>query len=73
MSSMKLRSGKYAGYTVEQVKIIAPWYINWVKINRPEMLRERMIKKVPKPKPIVKLSPLTPNHNFESEGPERLF
>jgi len=36
-------------------------------------LRERVIKKAPKPKPIVKLSPLTPNHNFESEGPEQLF
>jgi len=68
---MKFRSGKYAGYTVEQVKIIAPWYINWVRVNRPEMLRERVIKKAPKPDPIVKLSPLTPNYNFVNEGPER--
>ena len=38
---MKLRSGKYAGLEVTHVQQIAPWYIAWVKQNRPEMLRER--------------------------------
>ena len=41
---MKFRSGKYAGQEVAHVKLIAPWYINWVKINRPEMLVERKAK-----------------------------
>ena len=41
---MKFRSGKYAGLTVEHVKKIAPWYIQWVRENRPEMLRDRSPK-----------------------------
>ena len=36
---MKFRSGKYAGQDVAHVQQIAPWYINWVRINRPEMLK----------------------------------
>ena len=42
---MKFRSGKYAGQDVAYVQQIAPWYINWVRINRPEMLKERTSKK----------------------------
>lgn len=42
---MVLRSGKYQGYTIEEVTRIAPWYIRWVRENRPEMLRERPQKK----------------------------
>ena len=42
--SMKFRSGKYAGLTVEHVKSIAPWYIKWVKENRPEMLKDHTYK-----------------------------
>lgn len=42
---MVFRSGKYQGYTIEEVTRIAPWYIRWVKENRPEMLRERTPKK----------------------------
>ena len=42
---MEFRSGKYAGKDVEYVKRVAPWYINWVRVNRPEMLKERTSKK----------------------------
>jgi len=35
---MVFRSGKYQGYTIEEVTRIAPWYIRWVKENRPEGL-----------------------------------
>ena len=42
---MVFRSGKYQGYTIEEVTRIAPWYIRWVRENRPEMLRERTPKK----------------------------
>lgn len=38
---MNFRSGKYAGLSVAHVQQIAPWYITWVKENRPEMLQER--------------------------------
>jgi len=38
---MNFRSGKYAGLSVAHVQQIAPWYIAWVKENRPEMLQER--------------------------------
>ena len=70
---MKFRSGKYTGYTVEQVRIIAPWYINWIRENRPEMLKERVPKK---PKPAAKrIEPpeedgrfkIQPNLDFENE------
>jgi len=38
---MRFRTGKYAGMTLEHVRKIAPWYIQWVRENRPEMLKER--------------------------------
>jgi len=41
---MILRSGKYKGYTVEEVMYSDPSYYNWIRINRPEMLRERKAK-----------------------------
>jgi len=41
---MVLRSGKYQGYTVEEVMYSDPSYYNWIRINRPEMLRERKSK-----------------------------
>jgi hypothetical protein len=64
---MQFRTGKYAGMTVDQVRRIAPWYIQWVKENRPEMLRERTSKKakaVVKTKIKVKSSAMKPNLNF---------
>ena len=36
-TNMKFRSGKYKGVDVETVKRMAPWYIQWVRENRPEM------------------------------------
>jgi hypothetical protein len=42
---MKFRTGKYAGLTVDHVRKIAPWYIQWVRENRPEMLRDSSPKK----------------------------
>ena len=48
---MKFRSGKYKGVDVETVKRMAPWYIQWVRENRPEMLRA---PKQAQPKPYKK-------------------
>tara|TARA_R110001592_G_scaffold206900_2_gene457630 strand:+ start:97 stop:318 length:222 start_codon:yes stop_codon:yes gene_type:complete len=48
---MKFRSGKYKGVDVETVKRMAPWYIQWVRENRPEMLRA---SNKPQPKPYKK-------------------
>ena len=42
---MTLRSGKYKGYTLQEVNRIAPWYIEWIQENRPEMLKEHTPKK----------------------------
>ena len=41
---MVLRSGKYQGYTVEEVMYSDPSYYYWIKANRPEMLIERKAK-----------------------------
>jgi hypothetical protein len=46
---MILRSGKYKGRNLEEIKFLDPQYIRWIKENRPEMLRG--IKKVQQPKP----------------------
>jgi len=58
---MVFRSGKYQGYTIEEVTRIAPWYIQWVRENRPEMLREH----TPKKKKVVQVTEdeeVTRNH-----------
>ena len=67
---MKFRSGKYAGQDVAHVRQIAPWYINWVKINRPEMLVERKAKKPTKVVNSYKPSAITPNYDFDNEVEE---
>ena len=41
---MVLRSGKYKGYTVQEVMYSDPGYYNWIRINRPEMLIESKAK-----------------------------
>ena len=41
---MVLRSGKYKGFTVQEVMYSDPGYYNWIRINRPEMLIERKVK-----------------------------
>lgn len=46
---MVLRSGKYKGRNLAEIKFLDPSYIRWVKENRPEMLKVR--KTTPKPKP----------------------
>lgn len=63
----KFRSGKYQGMTYEWVSEKNPSYLAWVKENQPNMLKERVttkknLKEVPSGK-------LTPNPNFENEGP----
>lgn len=65
---MKLRSGKYAGMQVTHVQQIAPWYIDWVKQNRPEMLRERKAAK-PKGNSIPRMdvwAGLEPNWEYDT-------
>ena len=51
---MIFRSGKYQGYSIKEVRRIAPWYIRWVEENRPEMLKERTPSKKPQIKPYMK-------------------
>jgi hypothetical protein len=67
---MRFRTGKYAGMTLEHVRKIAPWYIQWVSENRPEMLRDRKPKQPPKriepPEDDGKFR-IQPNLDFESE------
>ena len=38
---MTFRTGKYQGYSIQEVSFIDPGYLRWVRENRPEMLRER--------------------------------
>ena len=78
---MKFRSGKYTGKDIEYVQRVAPWYINWVKKNRPEMLKEGVPKKQTDDKissayeDSVWLRSLKPNLHFNNqtiELPERV-
>jgi hypothetical protein len=70
---MRFRTGKYAGMTLEHVRKIAPWYIQWVRENRPEMLKDRSPSR-PKAPP-KRIEPpeddgkykIQPNLDFESE------
>jgi len=67
---MKFRSGKYAGLTIDHVRTIAPWYIKWVKENRPEMLKEhKFIPKAKKTNNTVRFEPfagLKPCYDFDT-------
>jgi len=73
---MKFRSGKYAGKDIEYVRRVAPWYIDWVKLNRPEMLKGvGNSKKVKDTKPsaydeVKWLRNLKPNLDFYNEKSE---
>jgi len=65
---MNFRSGKYAGLSIAHVQEIAPWYIAWVKQNRPEMLRERKPGK-PKSNSIPRMdvwAGLKPNFEYDT-------
>lgn len=70
---MILRSGKYKGYTIQEVNRIAPWYIRWVQENRPEMLREHTPKK--KVVKVVEDEDVTYNYNknIRPATPEEAF
>lgn len=70
---MILRSGKYKGYTIQEVNRIAPWYIRWVQENRPEMLREHTPKK--KVVKVVEDEDVTYNRNrdIRPATPEEAF
>ena len=71
---MKLRSGKYKGYTVEEVIDIAPWYIRWVMENRPEMLKEKPSHNPAKKKveQTYKSTSIKPNYDFDNETSEQM-
>ena len=49
--NFKFRSGKYAGWTLQEVFNMAPGYLNWVYENRPQMLKGAEAKAAPAPKP----------------------
>ena len=68
---MRFRTGKYAGMTLEHVKKIAPWYIQWVRENRPEMLKDRSTKPkaVKTTRPYNPQAGIKPNYEFAAEKP----
>lgn len=73
----KLRSGKFAGKTLEWLQNNESSYLSWVKENRPEML-----KGADKPTPVAPISQksvivksnktMSPNDNFFNEGPHEI-
>ena len=72
-----LRSGKYAGKTIEWLQENNPSYLVWVEENRPEMLKplkEKTKQETVKPIEYTKetLSSLQPNYNFYNEGPAEI-
>ena len=66
----KFRTGKYQGMTYEWVCKHNPNYIEWVKENQPNMLKEKVTKVVNVKETGRKFGELTPNLNFDNEGPE---
>jgi len=75
---MVFRTGKYAGMTASHVNKVAPWYIKWVRENRPEMLKDHTSKKRMEPqvkKVVERVEPpeddgsykIQPNLDFGSE------
>jgi hypothetical protein len=73
---MILRSGKHTGKTLEEVQRIEPSYINWIKENRPEMLKEKkQPTKSETPKEVPEESRknyrLPENVDFLNQGPEK--
>ena len=64
-----LRSGKYAGKSIGWLKSNNQNYLNWAMENQPNMLKE--LKKIePKSIESVSLKTMTPNLNFDNEGPD---
>jgi hypothetical protein len=66
----KLRSGKFQGMTYEWVCDNHPSYISWVKDNQPNMLLEKVTTVIDVKETKQEFGKLTPNMNFENEGPE---
>jgi hypothetical protein len=75
-SNITLRSGQYAGKTVEWLEENDRGYLAWIKENRPEMLKEIKPKASVQPKVTIMSdepkSPIQPNKNFYNEGPDKL-
>jgi len=75
-SNITLRSGKYAGKTVKWLEENDRGYLNWVKENRPEMLKAVKPKPAPQPKVTTTKteikSAIQPNKNFYNEGPDKI-
>lgn len=67
--SFTLRSGKYAGKTIEWLKRNDPQYLEWVTLNQPKML----VGSKPAEKPKIEMSDeesisaIKPNLNFDNE------
>ena len=75
MKNFILRSGKYVGKSLEEIKKLDLSYVRWIEENRPEMLKEHNEKKKPKilkriePKEDFEIVPsaIQPNLNFFNE------
>lgn len=72
MASFTFRSGKYIGKSLEWVEEFDSSYLNWVKENRPQMLKETSVpnKKDKKSNelPDSPISAMKPNMNFDNEN-----
>jgi hypothetical protein len=66
-----LKSGKYAGKSIGWLKSNNQNYLNWVMENQPNMLKE--LKKIePKNLEALPTKTMSPNLNFDNEGPDPL-
>lgn len=72
----QLRTGKYAGKTIEWLQENDHKYLIWVEENRPEMLKGSQDEKPVTVRSIdytqESMSSLQPNYNFYNEGPDEL-
>lgn len=66
----KFRTGKYQGMTYKWVCDNNPQYIEWVKENQPNMLKDKVTTVTNVKEEKREFGKLTPNPNFENEGPE---
>jgi len=72
--NFKFRSGKYAGWTIQEVFENNPGYLNWIYENKPQMLNGAEIKTAPKPKPEESEDVYyTYNKNIRPATPEEAF
>ena len=73
-----LRTGKFAGKTVDWLRDNNPMYLLWVEENQPNMLKEKT-SKIVQSKPVDKKkvlpdyveSAMKPNTNFYNEPPDK--